>query len=280
MLHVPINEWGLVLYSTADGTRPVAGFGAAVTPGNNAYGSYVSLIAGASLTDDAYEIEILVNNVGIAATARDCVVQLGIDPAGGSSFTALADLVCGPATVHNAIGSGTHFRFPLFFKAGTSIGVAAAVNSATLTAINVCCQVKCKPSRPDLVPVGKYIDQFGVTLASSAGTAITEGTASEGAYTQLGSALTRPIWWWEFGYGITNAAMAANLSHVDIAIGSAGAKKTVIANAPASVSGNEQLSKPYAGSYGLGAVGDLVYGRSQCAAANTGVSLAAYGVGG
>src|SRR5262249_15219377 len=150
---------------------------------NNAYGSYATLISGASLTDDVYEITININSVGISAAARDCLVSIGIDPAGGTSFTNLVDLVCGPAVTYSEasttlLGGGVSFTFPFFIKAGTSIGAAAAVNSATLTAINVWVQCKCRPSRPDLVWAGTYIDEFGVSTGTSAGTAITPGTAS------------------------------------------------------------------------------------------------------
>lgn len=280
LLHRAPNTFGLVIHSTADGTRPAAATGAAVTPAQNAYGTYVSLIAGASLTYDAYEIEICVNNVGISTVARDCVVSLGIDAAGGTSFTSVVDLVCGPAAPANVGGGGTFYRFPYFIKAGTSIGVAAAVNSANLTAINAYCRVKCQPSRPDSLLVGTFIDSFGVALASSSGTAVTEGGVSEGAYVQLGSALTRPCWYWEFGYGTNNAAMAGNAIDVDIAVGSVGAQNIVIPNARVTTLSAEQLSKSYAGVYCTAAIGDLVYGRSQSSGSNTGASIAAYGVGG
>ena len=255
--------------------------GAAVTPGNNAYGAYATLIAGASLTDDVYEIEICINNVGISAAARDCVVSLGFDPAGGTSFTSQVDLVAGPAIPHTSGGGGVFYKFPLFIKAGTSIGAAAAVNSATLTAINVFCRCKCRPSRPDAIKVGTYIDQFGVVLASSAGTAITEGSVSDGTFVQLGAALTRPCWYWEFGFGNNTAAMNPAADYIDIAIGSSiSVNKIAIANAIVIKNSAEQVAKMPGGTYARAVSGDLIFGRAQASAVNTGASLAAYGVGG
>ena len=279
MLHVPSNEFGLVIHSTADGTRPVAGMGASVTPATNAYGSYVTLIAGASLTDDAYEIEICVNNVGISTVARDCVVSLGLDASGGTSFTSIADLVCGPAVQHNGLGGGTWYRFPLFIKAGTSIGVAGAVNSANLTAFSVFCRVKCRPSRPEMLKVGTIIDQFGVTLASCSGTAITEGTTSDGTWVSLGT-LSHAYFFWEFGYGCQNATMVGEVAYVDLGIGDGTNNKIVIANAPIITNASEQLSKASPFAFGRGAPGDGVYARSQGSGALTGTSVAAYGVRG
>lgn len=283
MLYTGKNEWGLVIPSTADGTRPNnAGFGSSITPGNNAYGSYVSLIAGASLTDDVYLIDICVNNVGIASTARDCVVSLGLDPAGGTSFTGVVDLVCGPAALYGSgsLLGGTWYRFPYFIKAGTSIGMAGAVNSATLTAFSAYVVCYCRPSRPDAVTVGTYIDQYGVALASSAGTAITPGTTSDGAFTALGTAM-RPGWWMEFGYGVNNSAMSAAMIHADVAIGSGASLKSAISNAMVSTTSGDQLAK-HRGADGVAivATGDVIYGRSQAGAGTVGHSMAAYVVGG
>jgi hypothetical protein len=276
------NTFGLILHSNADGTRPAATMGTAVTPGTNAYGSYATLLAGASVTDDVYEIEICVNNVGISTQARDAVVSIGLDPSGGTSFTSIVDLVSGPANSYSLAGSGSFFRFPLFIAAGTSIGAAAAVNSSTLTAVGVFCRLKCRPSRPDGLLVGQYIDQFGVTLASSAGTAITTGTTTEGAWTQLGAALTRPCWFWELGFGLNNATMSSNNLDVDVHLGDAINKNPIIANHPIGVTSAEVINKPWAGTYGKGSVGDIVYARVQqgANAALSGMSMAVYGVGG
>jgi hypothetical protein len=274
------NTFGLTLLSTADGTRPVAAMGTAITPAQNAYGTYASMISGGSLTDDVYEIEININTVGISAAARDCVVSLGLDPAGGTTYTSICDLLVGPASPYNILGGGTWFKFPYFIRAGTSIGLAAAVNSATLTAINGFVRVKCRPSHPEQIMIGRYIDQFGVTFASSSGTALTEGGASEGAYVQVGAALTRPIWYLEFGYGCNNATMSAQLSEIDVAVGDATNKLNVINGAAVTSNASEQQSKSAQGRYCVAATGALLYGRAQSSAGNTGSSIALYGVGG
>jgi hypothetical protein len=277
------NEWGMTLYSKADGTSPAAGMGTNVTPAQNAYGSYVSLISGATLVADCCELTVCVNNVGISGVARDCAISLGIDPAGGSSFTAIpnADLVIGPANSYAGTG-GTFYKLPFWLRAGTSIGAAASVNSATLTAVSVFVRVRGRPSHPRNIYVGSYIDSFGVVLASSCGTAVTSGGASEGAYVQLGSALTRPCGRWEFGMGLNNAAISNNTIDVDVALGTSGNPRIVIPNAPVYTNTAESLGKPAAVCEGLGAVGDLVFARCQTGnnAVNTGITLAVYGIGG
>jgi hypothetical protein len=278
-----LSDWGTTLYSKADGTSPAAGMGTNVTPGNNGYGSYASLISGAALSCDCLELTVCINNVGVSGLARDCAVSIGIDPAGGSSFTGIpgADLVAGPANLYAGTG-GTFYKLPFWIKAGTSIGAAAMVNSATLTAVSVFVRVRGRNSSPNLY-VGSYIDSFGVVLAAtSAGTAVTSGGASEGAYTQLGSALTRPIAAWEFGLGLNNAAISNNIIDVDIAVGTSGNPRIVIPNATVYTNTAEAIGKPAALSPGIGSVGELVFGRCQTGnnAPNTGISLAAYGIGG
>lgn len=274
------NTFGLIIHSTADGTRPVTAMGASVTPAQNAYGSYAQLIAGASLTDDCYELEINVNTVGISTTARDAVVSIGLDPAGGTSYTSIVDLVAGqPGGYVGSTGGGATWRIPIRIAAGTSIAAAAAVNSATLTAINVHVRAYCKPSAPERLFAGSYIDQFGVTLASSAGTAITEGTTSEGAWTAISSTLTRPLHYLTFGYGQNQATLSGFVS-IDIGVGDASNKNVVISNAWVVCSTTEQTTKPPWGANCRAAIGDILYARAQSsAAANSGATVAIYGVG-
>jgi hypothetical protein len=226
-----------------------------------------------------------VNNVGISGVARDCVVSLGLDAAGGTTFTAIpgADLLIGPANLY-AGGPGVVFRLPLWIRSGASIGLAASVNSPTLTAVRAFCRVRARPSHPGAIYVGSYIDSFGITVTpTSAGTSVTSGTSSEGAYAQLGSALTRPISAWEFGMGINNSAINANIIDVDVAIGSSTTvNKIVIQNAPVVSLTSEAVTKHPALAPGRGAIGDLVFARCQTGnnAANTGITIAVIGIGG
>lgn len=281
--HKSPNEWGAVIYSTADGTRPTTGMGAAVTPAQNAYGSYVTLISGASLTVDCLLLDICINNVGISTAARDCIVSLGVDPAGGTSFIGIADLVAGPASgyVSSNVGQGgTMYRFPIWIKAGSSIGVAAAVNSATLTAINVFCRVRGAPSTPQHLYVGTYIDQFGVSVATSAGAAFTPGTTSEGAWTSLGT-LTRPANAFEVGIGVNDSTMTSAALDVDVGIGDSSHRKIAIANLPIATSAIETVTKPTALEYAQGAIGDQVWIRAQSSGAlDSAYSAAIYAIGG
>lgn len=275
-----VNEFAFRASNVADGVKPANAQGTAVTPAQNAYGAYVTLIAAAALTVDCLELCLCVNNVGISTVARDCVVSIAVDTAGGSNFAgnSIVDLVCGPAAIYSG---GTYFQFSIWIPAGASIGAAAAVNSANLTAINVLARVRGAPSHPELLYVGTYIDQFGVNLAASCGTALTPGIAAEGAYVQLGT-LARPCYQWEFGYGDSSGAMANNLLEADIALGTAGNKRPAILNAPLTTTAGEAITKSPIGGpmWCAGVSGDNVYARSQGLSAPATHTVAAYGVGG
>lgn len=290
------NNWGLIINSVADGTRPAAAWGTSITPGNNAYGSYASVIAGASVTHDAYGILININSNSVAATIRDALVTIGFDPAGGTSFGGLGGVTgreinhllasCAPTYTLAVPGvGGISYFFPLKIPAGTSIGAKASVNNATVGTLRVSCKLFCKPSAPELVRVGSYVKTFGETTASSRGTAFTPGGASEGTYVQLGSAIAAadsPLWYWECGIGIDNTAITANVVHVDVGLGDATNKRIAIDNQWFGMSTNETIGKAAGGAYQNGAAGDLVYVRGQSGPAgpDTGFTAIAYGVGG
>jgi len=280
MLAPVMNEWSYVLNSVADGTQPSTTFGTSVTPATNSFGSYAQLVAGASVTYDLWELDIVVHGLSASGVARNAVVRLGIDPAGGTSYTTVADLLVGPAGSITA--GGVRFTFPYAVKAGSSIGIAGSVNSGTLTAFRAFCTGRGMPSHPESIRAGAYIDAFGVTLASSSGTAVTPGTAAEGSWTEIGT-LTRTCWHWNFGIGVNDSTMTALTMLVDIGIGDASNKKIVISNAWTSSNTAEEVYKGFAHScgYGLGVSGDKVYARIQASTTpDSNVSIACYGTGG
>ena len=281
MLQSLPNEWGLIIESVADGTRPAAAWGTSITPGNNTYGSYVQVLTATS--DETYLCRVTLASFFTSAQARDALVTIGIDPAGGTSYTDLIpDLMasCAP-NYYSALPSPTIYEFPIRIPAGATVGAKASVNNGTVGTGRVAVTLFGRPSRPELVKAGTFVQAFGVTAASSSGTAITPGTTSEGAWTQLGSALTVPLWWWEWGVGINNATMTNNNHHVDIGIGDAGNKKIVVPNGIAGETSSETISKLTIGRAGVGAVGDIVYARIQTGpnAATANMSVMAYGVG-
>lgn len=272
------NEFSLLALGVADGTRPADAWGATATPVQNAYGTPATILT--ALAKEAFALRLIFSNCATAGAARDMLATIVIDPAGGTSWTDfITDLLVTGASVYRT--GGIEYYFPIYIPAGASLGFKTSVNNATVGTSSCAAIAYCQPSRPDGIQVGKFVRSFGATVASSAGTGITAGGVSEGAFVEIGTLADR-LWYWEVGMGINNSTITSTRHNVDIAIGDATNKKTVISNIGFNSNTSEEIWKMAARSLGIGASGDKVYGRAQAGpnATVTGVSLMAYGVGG
>lgn len=281
MLHTS-NGFGKIISSPHG---PGSFRGVAVTPGNNTYGSDEEVIAGASVTDDVFAIQIGINGGAVAANAKDTLVTISTDPAGGTSYTALINHLAAPGSGQYMATGGITYWFPLRIKAGSSIAAKASVNNATVGLVRVWCKLWCKPSRPELMRVGTFVRTFGDTAATSTGTAVTVTAfdgSNEGAWTQLGSALAEPLFFWQAGFSLNSGTVGNNIIHMDLGLGDASNKDEVIQNQPVHLDGNnEHVIAQYPGGYFDAATGALVYGRLLGDGGPvSGSAMIAYGVGG
>jgi hypothetical protein len=280
MFAVEHNEPGLIIQSHSPAVSP----GATLTPGNNTYGAYVQ-VQGA-LSDECYEVWININTVNVSASAKDCLVTIGLDPAGGTAYADfIVDLYASCASVYAAGAipfGGISYVFPVRIPAGATVAAKASVNNATVGTANVQMRFKCRPTRPDLIRVGSYVKTFGSAPVSSSGTAVTPGTSAEGTYVQLGTvAAGDHLWFWQLGVGINNATISANSPFWDLAIGDGTNKRNVIVDLPVATSVQESIAYSNPGAYAQGNAGDSIYARAWSVGAPvTGHSAIAYGVGG
>lgn len=278
MFQPAVNEFQLRIASATN-----AAVGTSFTPGNNTYGTYVQLLAGAAVTEDAFGIAINVNTLFVTTQGRDALVKIGIDPSGGSSpIDVIPDLLVSAAA--NFVGGvrGINYYFPIFIKAGSSVWISGSVNNATVGTGNAIATLFCRPSRPELVRAGSFVRAFGINRATSSGTAITPVNGSKSAYVQLGSALAEPLWWWCGGIGVNSNNMNNNAFQFDWALGSSTTtNRAIIVDQWCGANLNELLSWDSWGVPALGAVGDLVFSRAACGGTVfAGFSVGAYGVGG
>lgn len=289
MLYVPYGPgFQLILHGPA-AARPAAAYGLSVTPGaSNVKGSYAQLISGASLTDDVYFIEITIHSNASSAAARATILDIGYDPAGGTSYSVLiADLLCSSAciTLANREGAiGYRYRFPLFIKSGTSLGARAAVNNATAGTLRCYVKLFCKPKHPEACKTGSFVESIGVTAATSQGTAVTSGTTSEGAWTSLGTT-TQPTWWHQLGVSIDEDIMTGNLGFfADLSAGAAGGEILLVNDATFCTNANiEGAWLPDQYCLGGEIVGSsTIWGRLQCSGTpdDGPLSMTAYCLGG
>lgn len=211
------QNYGSAIPSSSEGTH--------VTPGSsNTMGSWFDLMGG-TLADDSYGIWLQVADGSSGGGATNAhLMDIGIDFGGGSSYSILIPYL-GFAGEVNTGGSnwrGTLWFFPLFMPAGARLGVRSQSKGSTNT-ITVKATVAQKPSRPDLLRYGTYVDSIGVDAANSRGTIYVPGTAGMGAWATLG-ALLREGWWWQFSLINDLTSSTNNPFMVDFAVGDATSK--------------------------------------------------------
>lgn len=267
-------------------TRPSTTHGTAITPGNNAFGTVVQVVAGASVTQAIYEVQVMFHDGFTSANARDMLCKIVTDPAGGTNWSTLVpNLLTSCAGTFNGAFPIT-YRIPVVIPAGSSIGVAASVNNATVG--TVYCTIQCygSPARSLVsgVDYGTHVEAIGITSASSSGTAVTPGGAAEGTWTLLGTT-TQSAFCFFAGVGINNATMNSLIYHCDLAVSADGGttKDIVVEDLYVATSSAETMGYamiPSARSLRIYPAGVRLYGRAQCnGAPDTGFSMAGYAVG-
>jgi len=280
MLHVPVGANTFGGFTNSWGTsRPSSTLGTSVTSATGAKGSWANVIS-TPTSDAAYGVLIWVHTSGASSQSRNYAMDIGVDEAGGTSYTVrIPDLLVGGAGSLTAGRAGVYYYFPLYVPPGSTIG-ARAWGSVT-TAFRVGVQILQQPANPSVIRKGSFVEAYGVT--ASAGTSVTPGTTSEGAWTSLGTTSSR-VWWWQVGYQITtadttwgNAAIA-----VDLAVGDGSNFNIIISDMLVTSSSAEALGNPpiQAGVEFPVPSGTGVYVRAQHSGTVDNPNIAAYALGG
>ena len=233
-------------------------------------------------SQDAMLVAVCINSNSSSTFARDTLVDIGVDPAGGTSYTVLLpDLLgsCAGALEH----IGVWYVFPVFVKSGSTIAARAAVNNATVGTLLVNVILFGKPTRPDLVKCGAKVTAYGITAASSRGTTVTPGTDVEGSWTQIVASTSEFHWWWQMGIGVNDASMSAIPYGCDCAYGDATNKHTIIENSILALTTSEQARYPalmdLIQGYREVPASSILYGRIECSTTpDSAISMALYGV--
>lgn len=270
-------------FSSTGATRVAAAWGTSVTPGNNTMGTAVQVLSSANVAKDCFGITVNFNSNGVSTAARDTICDIVVDPAGGTSWSVLLPqlLASSASGAFGAFGSGINYFFPIFIKAGSSVGCRASVNNATVGTLRCALRVVGAPRDAREVTVGTRCVAVGVTAGTSTGTAVTPGTTSEGSWTSLGTlAAGDQPWYWQYGMGVNNGTITAVAYSGDLGIGDASNKAIVgedrvWCGTTAEVFYDNGVQEAFYQAKG----GDIVYGRLQASGtAITGLSMAAYGV--
>lgn len=219
-------EWGFYLNSSD--IRPAAAVGITITPAQNSFGgAWAEYVDGALVTADVYAIRINFNSNARTGANGNTLVEIGIDPAAGTSYTVLIPYLSAThAAPYNVGTRGIEYYFPIFIPAGSSIAARASIDNATVGSFRSFIQLYGKPRHPDHVRVGRHCDAIGEVTATSEGTVVAAGGAAEGTWTSVGT-LARDAWWFQLGICSSDISLTAGYCDWDIAIGDATDKRVL-----------------------------------------------------
>lgn len=189
--------------------------------GNNTMSTAVSVLS--ALSQDVCYLTIGFQGINVSAGDSSALADLLVDPAGGTSWsTKIASLACGFTPTNTvAFGNSLWYHFPLWIKAGSTLGIKAQTNhTADLTAGAVIVHAFGAPSKPDSWWCGQAVETLGANTTSSQGVAVTPGSSSaNGSWTTLGTS-TKPYGALQFGdNGTANTTTTngiGNLYHIGV----------------------------------------------------------------
>jgi hypothetical protein len=282
MLHKKINSF---LWKFSNYTTPSATPGTSVTPGaSNAEGSWVQIATAANMAYDSLLMFIAVGGGNTSGAQKDHLLDIGVDPAGGTSYTAIINnIVCGQS---QAVTTGfDEFVFPIRIKAGSSVAVRVQGNNATAGTVRVVATFYGRPTNPEMVPVGQWSETIG-TISGSGGTAVAPGNAAEGSWVSLGTT-TKDMWRWQMGIQLSNGTITAQYATYDLAYGDATNKEFIIEDQHIGFYGTSEIKasilrgRQIIEGFRYVPAGSTIYARGRCSTTpGTTYNVTAIGIGG
>jgi hypothetical protein len=280
-----VGKSGLFSWQYSLTTTPTLTPGVLLTPASGSKGSYVVVCSGANMTNDCYWMSVWVCAGSTSATIRDIIIDIGTDPAGGTSYSQTyginnlwvpqaAAANTGSTTVNYA---GHLMNFPFFIPAGQSVAVRAQANNTS----TVRCMVTLygRPAHPEFVPTCQYVESLG--NSGNGGTPVTCGnSAAEGSWTSLGTT-TRPTWAWMLASGHNVGTITAQMYFFDLAWSNDATNYwPIITNQPHFNATTEITSSFRNISYSEVPAGATIYARGSASGTAETTECMAYGFGG
>jgi hypothetical protein len=267
------------------GTNPGSAIGTSVVPGtSNSEGSWTQIASSANIAKDCFWLYLQIHSGSTSATAKNQLLDIGVDPAGGTSYVPIiSDLVCGESPALAAPGAREHI-FPFFIKAGSSVAVRIQGSSATAGTVRIAARFYGQPTNPENIPVGSFSQTFG-SITGSLGESFTPGNASDGSWVDLG-AVTNPLWWFQIGYQINNSTITAEYTYIEVAWGDTSNKHIMFKVMHGGTTGETcgmvaQTQMLSCAAYNTVPAGANIYIRGRCNnAPDTGYNATVVGIGG
>jgi hypothetical protein len=281
-----VNE-AILRVSSYSGTRPPNAsteHNITMVPGSaNTKGSWVEVLSDSVITSDLCWLDVWASWNNIAGVARNCVFDIGVDEAGGTTYVVLVPDVCATMADNHTLGGGIRHSFPIHIKAGSAIAIRAQSSDGG-GSCGIAVRGYGRPRSGYPAFAGKYATTFGFNSGTTLGTAVTSGAASEGSWTAIATSISRAHQWWQVGMFANNTALTSgNLYHVDVAYGDASNKHIIINGQPWRItSASETIANdPMPVCFRRVPAGANLYLRAQCSGtADANLSFTLTGVGG
>ncbi len=237
MLHQPFLSRFAFTYDNW-GANPSATPGTSVIPGaSNAEGAWTQVATSGNIAQDIYWLRLQIQSGFVASQQKDHLLDIGVDPAGGTSYSPIiSNIICGATGVLPQVGA--QFFFPFFIKAGSSIAVRVQGNNATAGTVRVMAKFYGQSARMEALPVASFSETIGA-ISGSGGVGFTPGNVADGAWVSLGTT-TKAMWWWQLGVQISNAAMTSVTTYTELAHGDV-TNKHIITKCMFQSDGSEQM---------------------------------------
>ncbi len=267
-------------WTVTNADTPTTTPGTSVIPGaSDAEGSWTQVLT--ATAHDAYFVLLTVSDGSTATNAKNHLLDVGIDTAGGSSYTErITNMVCGGSGT--AATGGLSYGFYCFIPSGSTVAVRIQGSNATAGTVRVQVTLFGRPANPAVVPVGMFTETIG-TITGSLGVGLTGGNSgAEGAWVSLGTS-TRRCWWWQLCAQFDNGTLTAQPYHFDLAYGDGTTKVIILENCQFAVSGSSEafLNLRQVNAYFDVPAGATLYARASASGtANTGINVVAIGCGG
>lgn len=226
----PTYNW--MVENPAEGTQPTNA-GVTITPSGsaNTYTSYTEIMP--NIAEEGWLLSLWFHSVGGSAIDRRMVATIGIDYAGGTTYTDLEinHLIVSRACVGNR-RPGVHYAFPIHIPVGSAIACKVSQGGTNTAAVRCMPRVYGQPAYPESTWKGSRVETLGSVSVSTYGTSVTPGGASEGSWTTIGTTADNNNKWWQVGVGVPGDTSQTNVFNniqlVEIGRGGAGVEQTLI----------------------------------------------------
>ena len=221
-------------------TTASTNLGVSTTPGiSSAWGSWVRLW---ETSPDVHAIQLLISGGSTTAVAKNHQIEIGYDPANGSSYSAvITGLLCGQSQTGIA---GLHHYFPLYVKGGGSWGVRSMGSHYTAGTLRVQADAFSVPTgmNNSFFRSGTYTETIG-SIASTVGVSVTPGNSNAwGSWASLGTTV-KDLWFFQLCVQCNNATTTAMAYEWQLAYGDATNKEIIIFNYMLTLPGTAEITQ-------------------------------------